>query len=460
MSLHTPQQVDEYFAGISLAVTGADAPDAKFAAYMGHVRTAVKENGLGKIAVVDRLQRIAEAAGISRARGDDWVGIQISSVFPQTNGGAHAYNGHGPPLVPAPDGGRTTAPPKATVLPPGLTLKIDDWLKRDLPEPDCLVGNWLTTTSRAILNAATGLGKTNFSMAMAGHLSAGVDFLHWRVPRPRRVLFVDGEMSTTLLKQRVLDVVRRLGPSAFPTGLHLLSREDVPNFQPLNTPAGQKFIEEVIAGLGGVDLVMFDNIMSLISGDMKDEETWQQTLPLVSRLTAARIGQFWVHHTGHDASRGYGTKTREWQMDTVLQATEAKRDDTDVSFGLEFSKARERRPDTRRDFDKATVALVNDEWMSSATVEAPRPPSPAAKKFYDALVDAFVSGPTTTFDRWKAVTLDQWRSVCERMGLLEKDRGNGARALFSKYKRELITCNLIACNDEAVWMMAQPTMRQ
>ena len=61
-------------------------------------------------------------------------------------------------------------------------------------------------------------------------------------------------------------------------------------------------------------------------------------LPLVTALTANGIGQLWVHHTGHDTTKGYGTKTREWQMDTVIHLTEITRPDTDVSFSLTFPK--------------------------------------------------------------------------------------------------------------------------
>ena len=56
----------------------------------------------------------------------------------------------------------------------------------------------------------------------------------------------------------------------------------------------------LIAKVGGVDGIVFDNIMSLISGDMKEEDGWRQTLPLVTSLTKRGIAQVWLHHTGHD----------------------------------------------------------------------------------------------------------------------------------------------------------------
>jgi hypothetical protein len=332
-----------------------------------------------------------------------------------------------------------------------VPLHIDEWLARDLPPPDYLIGYWLTTTSRVILNAATGLGKANFGMAIAGHASAGVDFLHWHVSRKCRVLFVDGEMSRRLLQQRARDVVRRLPTK--PEGLHLLSREDVPDFQPFNTEIGRLIINQFIDKIGGVDLVIFDNVMSLTSGGMKDEEVWQETLPLIKDLTRRCIGQLWIHHTGHDKSRGYGTSTREWQMDTVLQGNMVENPDTDVSFTLEFPKARERTPETRQDFENVTISLIDDQWISSAVKIAPTPASPTGAKFLQALHEVFASGKTVTFENRQTVKLEQWRVECERLGLVEKDGGKAAQRTFSKYKVELISRNYIACNDELVWIV-------
>ena len=100
-------------------------------------------------------------------------------------------------------------PPQEQAAPPPTTAA--EWLNRDLPKEDPLIGHWMSTTSRILFSADTGLGKTNFGMALAGHLGAGIDYLHWHIPRARRVLFIDGEMSAPLFKSRIADVVRRLG---------------------------------------------------------------------------------------------------------------------------------------------------------------------------------------------------------------------------------------------------------
>lgn len=340
--------------------------------------------------------------------------------------------------------------PKALIMP---VLKLNDWLARDLMEPDFLLGHLLSTTSRAIINAPTGIGKTMFGVAMLMGMAAGTGFLRWRSVRPARTLFIDGEMSRRLLRQRLADEATRLGVT--PENMHALSREDVENFAPLNTPAGQMIIERVIEHIGGVDLIGFDNIMSLIGGDMKDGEPWRKILPWVLSLTRRGIGQMWVHHTGHDETRGYGDKTKEWQMDTVLHLEEIKRPDTDVSFLLTFPKARERTPTNRADFADLQVALVNDCWTWEATDGAARKEnvSPLTKKFYDALVNAAIGNGAIRMFNCPTATIEHWRAECIKLGLLDKDKPDSSRSLFSKSRRELIAANRIACNETMAWTL-------
>src|SRR5258706_8859727 len=87
----------------------------------------------------------------------------------------------------------TSTLPKVEIgdLPP---LTLNDWRARDLAPPEFIMGYWLTTTTRALLSAATGLGKTNFGLALGMRIAARQDFLHWRAHRAARVLYLDGEM--------------------------------------------------------------------------------------------------------------------------------------------------------------------------------------------------------------------------------------------------------------------------
>jgi hypothetical protein len=346
-----------------------------------------------------------------------------------------------------------TAADITSELPPGkgkkrpLILTIDEWLKRALPPVDPILGDWLTTTSRGILNAPTGIGKTMFAIGLGMGAAANVGFLHWESRRPARTLFIDGEMSRRLLKERIAAEAERIGLPARGSPMHFLSHEDFDDFKPLNTPAGRKLVEDVIAGIGGLDLLLLDNVMSLIGGDQKEEEGWKQIMPWVRSLTQRCIGQFWIHHTGHDATHGYGTKTREWPLDTVVHLEEITRPETDVSFQLSFRKARERRPDNRAQFADMKVALVGDRWTwePAEPIVRGKPPSPLAIKFFEALKTVVMTGGTRA-------SMEKWEAVCFKRNLLDKKKPDSARALFSKNKLALITANWIACDENSVWL--------
>src|ERR1035437_1804210 len=250
------------------------------------------------LAAMRKEQKFAEIlASISAPIGT--VGGSVDEPPPHTEI-PDSVDGEPVPDVPSASQG---IPPKIEIGPlPPLTL--NEWRNRELLEPDFIIGHWLTTTSRALVTAATGLGKTNFGLALGMRAAAGIDFLHWQAHRTARVLYIDGEMSRRLLRQRVLDEEKRVGAS--PESFFALSHEDIKGFKPLNTIDGQAWMNALIDKIGGVDLVILDNIMSLTVGDMKDPEPWQQTIPWVLSLTKREIGQIWMHHTGHDVTRSYG----------------------------------------------------------------------------------------------------------------------------------------------------------
>ncbi len=81
--------------------------------------------------------------------------------------------------------------------------------------------------------ATTGLGKSNFSIALGMRIAAGKDFLHWQGRRKASVMYVDGEMSKRLIKQRLAEEANRVGES--PTGFYALCAEDLDEHRPLNS---------------------------------------------------------------------------------------------------------------------------------------------------------------------------------------------------------------------------------
>ncbi len=337
---------------------------------------------------------------------------------------------------------------------PPAALSAPEWLERAIPEVDCLLGNWLTTTTRAEIYAPTGIGKSMLGMAIGLAVADGGSFLHWvGYGVPKRVLYIDGEMPLRLLKRRIADECARR--KCVPKTFFALNTTDIEDFHPLDDPRGRQIIEEEIKRIGGVDLIIFDNIMALISGDMRDEEAWRKTLDWQKTLTARNIAYIWIHHTGHDETKGYGTKTREWQLALVIALEKPPRGEADLSFQMIFQKKRECTPETRDDFADISVALVNNQWTHSNIRGGGKRPSPTGSQFLRALTNVLASPDAVTWNKERCATWGDWERECITLGLVDKEKAHSTRTMMSKYRRELIECHLIACdgNRNLVWLL-------
>jgi hypothetical protein len=319
----------------------------------------------------------------------------------------------------------------------------------------------------------TGLGKTLLGLAIAVGIASGRGFRHWLSSRPARVVYLDGEMPAELIKPRAIDAMRRLGAPIPPENLLIFGRDiedearricpSLPPFAPLNTDEGRLFMLALLEAIGSVDLIIFDNVMSLIAGSMKDEEAWLATVPLVTMLTKRQIGQLWLDHTGHNTDRQYGTSTKAWQFDAVGQMAplvDEKADPRVTAFTLSFDypgKARRRTPDNWTQFQAQIIRLVDDQWTCEPVDQQGddrklTPLRPAAMAQYNALVDALVVSPTPG-----QTTKAAWYAECVRLGLAQavppgaigRERDHKMKAFRSRLS-ELKVAGWIGCDGETI----------
>jgi hypothetical protein len=282
-------------------------------------------------------------------------------------------------------------------------LSIGAWAELDVPPVKQFLGWALVSASRMFLVGSTGLGKSQLSHAIGAAIASGRPFLHWQTTQAR-VLIVDGEMSTRLLKSRLAAVIRRNGADipARNLAVYALDRSEqfaklhpqVGQFQPLNTEDGCAFAQRLLR-LVRPEVVIFDNVMSLVAGDQKDEVPWNETLPLVQWITGQGIAQLWLDHTGHNRTRQYGSATKAWRFDTVGVMTEREGKAAtlpgEVSFKLSFDapagKARERDSLNRGDFAPRYITMSDAGWRQEPAdaVETAAAPSPPAAKLPEAL---------------------------------------------------------------------------
>ena len=356
-------------------------------------------------------------------------------------------------------------------------LSAEVWQQREFTPPVRLLGDLVTTTSRAFLVGSTGLGKTMFGMALAAGMASGQGFLDWRCDRPVRVLYVDGEMPGELVKARLRDATRRLNGASLQGNLFVYCADTADAFaakfptlgrlDALNKESGQNFIYALIDMLGGVDCVIFDNVMSLVAGDQKDEVPWSETLPLVGGLTSRNVGQIWFDHTGHNTARQYGSSTKAWRFDAVgvmTELPEEERAPRETAFKLSFDapgKARRRTPDNWHEFVSRTIRLAEDRWSSERPDEdeastgkrALGKVSPSRAVYHGVLVDALISNSTAP----GTTTMAAWEAECVRRDLVdppaagEDSTGKRARtASFRAARSHLVTAGWVRIDGNRV----------
>lgn len=88
-----------------------------------------------------------------------------------------------------------------------IAVDLHDFLARELPPRESIFGPWLTTQSLSMVYAWRGVGKTHVALGIAYAVTSGGSFLKWEAPRPRGVLYLDGEMPGPALQERLAAIV-------------------------------------------------------------------------------------------------------------------------------------------------------------------------------------------------------------------------------------------------------------
>lgn len=163
---------------------------------------------------------------------------------------------------------------------------LNDFCELKVPPREHILSPWLYTQSMAMIHAPRGIGKTHMGLSIAYAAATAGEFLKWKAPKERNVIYVDGEMPTSLLQERLkllnkneLNVTNlkiiASGQQYF--GIPDLSRkEEQINFD--------KYIDP------DTDLIIFDNISTLFrTGKENESESWTNAQSWTLSLRARGI---------------------------------------------------------------------------------------------------------------------------------------------------------------------------
>jgi hypothetical protein len=245
------------------------------------------------------------------------------------------------------------------------TVTLDRFLELDLPKRDFVLSPILPARGLAMLFAGRGVGKTRVGMGIAYAVACGAEFFQWRAHKPRKVLYIDGEMPAELMQERAQALVAACSHRPPSEDYFRLMAMDV---QPLGTslnlsrPEHQAAVEE---HLDGAEFVVIDNLSTLVNGGREnDAESWDAMQSWLLRLRRRGVSVLLVHHAGR-GGEARGTSKREDVLDTVIQLRRPDEYDPDegARFEVHLTKARGIFGDDALPFEaKLTVIDGRDHW--------------------------------------------------------------------------------------------------
>jgi putative DNA primase/helicase len=74
----------------------------------------------------------------------------------------------------------------------------------DIKPREMMMDPILPVQGLAMIHAKRGVGKTHIALGIGVAVASGKDFLRWKAPKPRKVLFVDGELPASVLKSEIV----------------------------------------------------------------------------------------------------------------------------------------------------------------------------------------------------------------------------------------------------------------
>jgi len=200
---------------------------------------------------------------------------------------------------------------KDAILPAGSFINIPVQPRR------CFLYPWLKEKSLVEIVAPRGIGKTWDALSIAIAACSGNGFGPWGGCDPVRGLYLDAEMAT----QDVIDRLKMLQFS-MDTPLFILSNDfshtlGIPPAHLGDAEWRKKFKEVLIEEK--IELVILDNIASLTPGfDENSKQEWDPVNQYLLDLRRSGITVIFIHHAGKSGT-ARGTSGREDNLDIVIE---------------------------------------------------------------------------------------------------------------------------------------------
>ena len=208
----------------------------------------------------------------------------------------------------------------------------------EVPKRPALLGKWMCEGDIGFVFAPRGVGKTWVAMLIGNAIVLGVKLGEWEAgERPRRVLYVDGEMSLADSQERA----RAIGITA--PGFIWLHHEQLFETQDQTLNIASAPCQQAISALlESGSVLILDNLSALCRGVKEnDNDDWEELLPWLLSLRRRKVTVIIVHHAGRNGQMR-GASRREDAANWILSLRDDTNDDDEREKAIvsSFTKCR------------------------------------------------------------------------------------------------------------------------
>jgi KaiC/GvpD/RAD55 family RecA-like ATPase len=225
-------------------------------------------------------------------------------------------------------------------------LSLGELLDTKFPEREDLITPWMKQGESALIYAAPGVGKSMFVTTLALAVAGGGKLNDWTFPKPRKVLFWDGEMFVDELQDRarvLMPTIAGLDYEAVRKNFRLAARQhqepDI-SFPDIAKEEGRKDILEMSKGC---DLVVLDNLSTLATvEDENSAAAFNDVVLMLSKLKQYPTACILVHHSNkaNTDARGSSKVTATFEVKMKLDRWDDPKNRGNTAFKLEWEKYR------------------------------------------------------------------------------------------------------------------------
>lgn len=252
-------------------------------------------------------------------------------------------------------------------LPELCITNVFDFVKMQLPPRENILSPWLPVQGLAMIYAPRGVGKTHVALGIANAVTSGGQFLGWTAPKPRGVLYLDGEMPAALMQERLLTLINATPLAPFQLLTPDLQQGPMPD---LATNKGQLMLEP---HLKGIDLIIVDNISTLCRSSKENEaDSWLPVQEWALKMRASGKSILFIHHAGKGGNQR-GTSKREDILDTVivLKRPDDYNPKDGAIFQIHFEKSRGFMGEDAESLEAQLISKnESQEWVIRPTAES------------------------------------------------------------------------------------------